>query len=138
MILYADMVGDLFHYGHVEFLNQIYLHKKKEDRVYIGVHSDVVVESYKRKPIMKMDERIKVIEACKYVDKVIPNAPLYITEEFLTDNNIDLIFIPNNRTAEEMSTWLKVPLEKNMIRKVFYTTTISTTDIIKRIKNDTN
>jgi cytidyltransferase-like protein len=138
MILYADMVGDLFHYGHVEFLMQIYLHKKKEDRVYIGVHSDMVVESYKRTPIMTMDERIKVIEACKYVDKVIPNAPLFITEEFLTDNNIDLIFIPNNRTEEEISTWLKVPLEKNMICKVCYTTTISTTDIIKRIKSNTN
>jgi cytidyltransferase-like protein len=62
MILYADMVGDLFHYGHVEFLMQIYLHKKKEDKVYIGVHSDAVVESYKRRPIMKMEERIKVLQ----------------------------------------------------------------------------
>jgi hypothetical protein len=38
------------------------------------------------------------------------------------------------RTDEEMKKWSNVPFEKNMVRTVFYTSTISTTEIIKRIQ----
>ena len=40
---------------------------------------------------MNMNERIKVVEACRYVDQVIPDAPLVITEEYLKKHNIDLV-----------------------------------------------
>lgn len=60
--IYIDMVGDLFHYGHVNALKQC---KDEGDYLIVGVHSDKTVESYKRTPILNMDERIGVIESCK-------------------------------------------------------------------------
>ena len=73
------MVADLFHYGHVNFLKQCH---KLGDYLIVGIHSDKDVETYKRKPILSFEERIKVVQACKYVDKVV-KGPLILTTEFL-------------------------------------------------------
>ena len=60
--VYADMVGDLFHHGHVEFLRRA---RDLGDELVVGVHSDATAESYKRTPVMTMDERVRVVEACR-------------------------------------------------------------------------
>ena len=133
MILYTDMVADLFHYGHVIFLKNIYLQKKEGDLLYVGIVSDESAKSYKRPPIMTMEERIKVVEGCKYVDKVIADSPVTITKEFIDLHKIDLIFTPDNRTEDEIKLMLEVPYHMGIVRKIPYTNTISTTDIIKRI-----
>lgn len=62
--VYVDMVGDLFHAGHVSLLREAPGHG---DRLVVGVHSDDTAASYKRRPIMTLDERVAVIEACRYV-----------------------------------------------------------------------
>ena len=83
-IVYADMCADLFHVGHVRFLRQC---KGGADKLIVGIHSDKDVESYKRKPILSFEERIKVVQACKYVDKVV-KGPLILTTEFINKYNI--------------------------------------------------
>lgn len=133
MVLYADMVGDLFHYGHLEFIKQIYDLKKPGDRLVIGVHNDKDVESYKRRPIMNMEERIKVLSCCKYIDEIIPNSPLIISMEYIRSHNITRIFIPDNRTETEIKLWLDEPYKLGMVCKIPYTYTISTSQIIDRI-----
>jgi cytidyltransferase-like protein len=133
-IFYADMVADLLHYGHTEFIKQMHYHKRKGDLIYIGIHNDETVKSYKRTPILTMNERIRVLESLKYIDKIIPDAPLQLTKEYIEKHNIDLVFIPDNRTEEEIQTWLPYPQKMNMIRKIPYTKTITTTDILQRIK----
>jgi len=133
MILYTDMVADLFHYGHVEYLKNIAAQKKEGDLLYVGIHDDETVASYKRIPVMTMDERIRVVEACKYVDKVISAAPLFITEEYLQLHKIDYVFIPDNRTPAEIQQMVAIPYKFGIVKTIPYTTTISTTDIIKRL-----
>ena len=49
--VYVDMVADLFHYGHVNFLRQA---RKHGDYLLVGVHADETVMSYKRRPIFSM------------------------------------------------------------------------------------
>jgi len=88
VIIYVDMVADLFHLGHVEILRKS---KDLGDILIVGVHNDSDVETYKRTPILTMEERIKIVESCKYVDRVIPNAPLQITEDYLREYNIDFV-----------------------------------------------
>ena len=138
MIVYIDMVADLFHYGHVNFIKITYYKyiKNTNNKLYIGIHNDDTVKSYKRKPVLSMEERINVIESCKYIDKVIPNAPLQITEEYIKKHNIDIICIPNNRKEDEIKEWYKnishLPIQ---FEKIPYSNSISTTEIIKRIKN---
>jgi cytidyltransferase-like protein len=50
-------VADLFHYGHVNFLRTA---RKHGDYLLVEIHSDEVVRTYKRAPVLSMDERIAV------------------------------------------------------------------------------
>ena len=137
MILYLDMVADLLHFGHINCIKSVNDYKNEGDKLYIGIHNDKTVESYKRTPILTMDERIKVLEGCKYIDKIIPDAPLTITDEFLKLHGINKLFIPNNRTAEDNILMYSGIKDKTSLEIIIipYTTTISTSEIINRIIN---
>ncbi len=67
---YVDMVGDLFHAGHVAFIKNVRDMVKREfgnDHIYVmvGITNDKDVIPYKRKPISSMEERITSISACR-------------------------------------------------------------------------
>jgi ethanolamine-phosphate cytidylyltransferase len=138
MILYLDMVADLLHYGHIAFIKKMYTdYNQPGDQIYIGVHNDAAVASYKRTPILTMEERIKVLEGCKYIDKIIPDAPLTVTDEYVKLHGIDKIFIPNNRTSSENELMLSAMTNQSNVEiiTIAYTSEISTTAIIQRCKN---
>ena len=63
---------DLFHTGHIEFLNKA---KSFGTKLIVGVLDDSCVESYKRIPILNVEDRGKILENIKSVDKVIKRAP---------------------------------------------------------------
>jgi cytidyltransferase-like protein len=94
--VYADMVADLFHYGHVEFLQRA---GELGDTLVVGIHSDATVESYKRRPVMTMRERIGVVEACRYVDEVIADAPLSLSKEWIDRRRGDETHVRGARRA---------------------------------------
>jgi cytidyltransferase-like protein len=56
--VYVDLVGDLFHAGHVEFLRAA---RSFGDWLVVGVLSDDVVAAYKRRPITTLEERVAVV-----------------------------------------------------------------------------
>ncbi len=125
------MVADLFHYGHVNFLRQARSHGES---LIVGVHSDEAVMSYKRRPILSMTERIASVEGCKYVDQVVPDAPLEITREWIEKHNIDLIIHGDDVASEVRDVWYRIPIEMGIYRSVKYTPGISTTELISRIR----
>jgi|TARA_B100001057_G_scaffold408883_1_gene423299 cytidyltransferase-like protein len=139
-IVYTDMVADLFHYGHVNYLKQIHdkYIKNTDNKLYVGIHHNDDVKIYKRIPILNMQERIKVISCCKYIDCIIPYAPLVVDKDYIKKHKLDIICIPNNRTEQEINSWYKYPKDNNMIQTFNYTSEISTSDIIKKIKNRTD
>jgi len=66
---YTTGVFDLFHIGHLNILRES---KKRCDFLIVGVSTDEVVIKYKsKKPIIPFDERIAIVAAIKYVDKVV-------------------------------------------------------------------
>jgi len=128
---YMDMVGDLFHYGHVRQIKRVY---DMGYNVIVGVHANETVEVYKRTPILNMDERIEVIKSCKYVSSIIPNAPLIITQEYLDKHNIDMVFHAHLLEDDlKYNKMYEIPLKLGKFTRTEYTTEISTTDIINRI-----
>ena len=131
-IIYVDMCADLLHYGHIRFLKEA---KALGDKLIVGIHSDKTIESYKRTPVCTMTERIELVKSVKWVDEVIEDAPLFITEDYIEKYNIDVIAIPKNRTQEEIEKMCIIPYQKNMLERVVYTEEISTSEIINRIKN---
>ena len=126
--MYVDMVADLFHQGHVELLRRA---KNYGDNLIVGIHSDEVVMTYKRKPVCSMKERIFVVDSCKYVDKIIPDAPLIITKEYADKHQIDLVVHGNDIQNSEIQLWYGEVIEKLVLLP--YTDGISTTDILQRL-----
>lgn len=137
--IYIDGVFDLFHMGHVKLFQNAIIYAKQEFPnknifLIVGVVLDKDVESYKRKSIMTFEERIEIVKTCRYVDKVI-TAELYLTDKFLIENKIDLVFHGNDSLQ---SDFFKVPLDKGIMRYLPYTASISTTDLINRCFNYAN
>jgi glycerol-3-phosphate cytidylyltransferase len=130
--VYVDMVGDLFHPGHVSFLRQA---SELGDVLVVGVHADDVVETYKRRPVLTMDERMTVIAGCRYVHQVIPDAPLIIDQEFLRKHRIDLVVHGDDmQNSDVLQTFYAEPQRLGILRMVPYTAGISTSEIIARIE----
>jgi len=70
IIGYAFVVADLLHYGHLNFFKEC---KKHCDVLIVGVYTDELTESYKRKPIIPFEYRIELIKSMStYVNLVIP------------------------------------------------------------------
>jgi cytidyltransferase-like protein len=130
--VYADIVGDMLHSGHIQFFKQARAHG---DYLVIGVLSDEDVESYKRTPILSLTDRVAMVEACKYVDEVIVAPPLRTTEEWLMEHQIDIVVHGDDFNPELLSDQYGVPMKMGILRLVPYTKGISTTDIIQRIKD---
>ena len=125
------MVADLFHYGHVNFLKKASSHG---DFLLVGVHADEEVMTYKRRPILSMEERVASVEGCRYADKVNPNAPLEIDRTFIEKHNIDLVIHGDDFSSDLEQLCYKIPMEMGIYRTVGYTEGISTTDLIDRVK----
>lgn len=129
--VYVDMVGDLFHMGHVALLRAA---RGFGHRLVVGVLSDETVSAYKRRPIMSLSERIAVIEACRYVDEVVPNAPYRITTEFLDEHDIALVVHGDDISPDAVEEVFGPVSAAGRLRLVRYTPGISTTDIIHRVR----
>ncbi len=128
--VYVDIVGDLFHAGHVEFLKKA---KSFGNYLIVGVLADDVVEGYKRVPVLSLEDRVKVIEACKYVDQVVVAPPLRLTEEMVRDLGIDYVVHGDDFNKDLVEDQYGVALKLGLFRTVPYTPGISTTQIIQRI-----
>ena len=129
--VYVDMVGDLFHYGHVRFLERA---GRLGDELVVGVHSDETVRDYKRPTVMTMAERIQVIAACQFVHEVIPDAPLTVTREWIVEHELDLVVHGDDLDEESLGIMYGVPRDLGILRLVPYANGVSTTEIMERVR----
>ena len=82
-------VFDLIHTGHINFLNNI---KNKGDTLYVLVNSDRYVSTYKRKPIINENSRLKMIQNIKCVDFAFIDDNEYLIENVIKTYKIDKVF----------------------------------------------
>ena len=70
IIGYTTGVYDMFHIGHLNILKRA---KNQCDFLIVGVSTDELVLHEKNKiPIIPFEDRCKIVEAIRYVDKVVP------------------------------------------------------------------
>lgn len=71
---YTTGVYDMFHIGHLNILRRA---KEMCETLIVGVTSDELCYKRKKKyPIIKEQERMAIVEAIRYVDKVIPQVDM--------------------------------------------------------------
>ncbi len=129
--VYVDMVGDLFHPGHVALLRAA---RALGDHLVVGVLSDETAAAYKRQPIMTLAERVTVIESCRYVDEVIADAPDRLTEAFLDAHDIALVVHGDDLDAAGATEVYGPAVSTGRLRLVPRTEGVSTTELIARVR----
>ena len=109
---YTAGVYDMFHIGH---LNVIKRAKEYCDYLIVGVSTDEVVKNNKNKtPIIPYNERAAIVEAIRYVDKVIPQERYDIEGklQIVKDNHIDAMFVGSDWQGTEKWNNLEKELKK--------------------------
>ncbi len=123
-------VFDLIHTGHINFLNNI---KNKGDTLYVLVNSDRYVSTYKRKPIINENSRLKMIQNIKCVDFAFIDDNEYLIENVIKTYKIDKVF----QAIDNPDIWTyyyHIPISKGIMEFINYNNNESTTKIIKKIK----
>lgn len=106
IIGYTQGTFDMFHIGHLNILKNA---KKNCDFLIVGVNSDGLVKSYKNKSvIVPVSERVEIVSAIKYVDRVIVCETLDKVKAF-NELHFDKIFIGDDWKNNER--WMKTETE---------------------------
>lgn len=99
---------DLFHAGHVMMLKEA---KSQCDYLIVGLQTDPTIDrAFKNKPIQSVFERYVQLEACKYVDEIIPYATEKELKDILTSYPIDVRII-GEEYRDKQFTGHNLPME---------------------------
>ena len=137
MKIYCDGIYDLFHAGHVTTLKYI-KNMYNDVHLVVGLISDNDATSYKRAPIINETNRQIILESCKYVNEIIPNAPLIITKDFINLHKIDLVVhgFADPSDEKNQGEFFRESKELGKFKIIPYSNIESTTAIIKRIRSN--
>lgn len=133
--IYTGGTFDLFHLGHVEFLKRC----SELGSVVVSLNTDEFIESYKGKPpVMSYNERLHVLAACRYVDRVIPNSGGADSKPAIKSVMPDLIVIGTDWARKDYFAQMQFDvdwLEANGIGLCYlpYTAGVSSTEIKRRL-----
>lgn len=121
---------DLFHAGHVMMLKEA---RSQCDYLIVGLQTDPTIDrAFKNKPIQSVFERYVQLEACKYVDEIIPYATEKELKDILTSYPIDVRII-GEEYRDKQFTGHNLPME------VYFNSrqhSFSTTELRQRVLNE--
>ena len=130
---YTTGVFDLFHIGHLNILKKA---KEQCEYLIVGVSTDELVKSYKNKiPVISFEERLKIVEAIKYVDKVVPQISMNKLEAW-EKLKFNVMFHGDDWKGSNMYEKIEKEFKEKGIDLIFlpHTNGISSTIINNKIK----
>ena len=129
---YTQGVYDMFHIGHLNILKRA---KEQCEYLIVGVSTDEVVKTYKHKhPVIPFEERIAIVEAIRYVDKVVPQTSMNKMEAYKV-LKFDALFHGSDWKGSDMYEKIVADFEKVGVDVVFlpHTDGISSTIIREKV-----
>lgn len=128
---YTSGVFDLFHIGHLNILKRA---KEECEYLIVAVSTDELVQNYKMKtPVIEFAERVAIVEAIKYVDRVVPQESRNKMDAYLK-YNFDVIFVGDDWRGKPLWNELEVDLLKtgSVVSYIPYTKKVSST-LLKQV-----
>ena len=138
-VVYTGGTFDLFHSGHVNLLKRCKEIAGEWGTVIVSLNTDEFIQEYKGKPpVCSYEERKAVLEACRYVDLVIPNTHGADSKPAIESAHPSLIVVGSDWATKDyykQMTFTQSWLDERGIGLVYvpYTKEVSSTDIKKRI-----
>lgn len=132
---YTTGVFDMFHIGHLNILKHA---KEQCEYLIVGVSTDEIVESYKhKKPVIPYEERKAIVEAIRYVDKVVPQTTMDKLEVY-NQLKFNVLFHGSDWQGSSMYNEIVEKFSKLGVDVVFlpHTDGISTTLIREKVGHD--
>lgn len=87
---YTTGVFDMFHIGHLNILKRA---KEQCEYLIVGVTTDALCEERKHKrPIIREEDRVAIVESIKYVDKVVLQSDMDKLRP-VKEHRIDAVFV---------------------------------------------
>jgi glycerol-3-phosphate cytidylyltransferase len=131
-IVYTGGTWDLFHIGHLNLLKKS---KELGNKLIVGVSTDELVESYKQmKPIIPYEQRLAIVQACRYVDLAIPQK-VFDDKIDLKNYKVNIITVGSDWKGKEDKIEGLAWAKEQGIELIFldYTSGISTSSIARSI-----
>ena len=129
-----DGAFDVMHYGH---MNAFRLGKSLGTHLIVGVNSDESITQCKGPPLMNDNERLTMVEGCKFVNDVVPNCPYIMTSEYLdyifTTYNVDYVVHGDDPCIVDGKDVYASAKRLGRYRSIPRTEGVSTTDIVGRM-----
>jgi len=126
--VYAYVVADLLHLGHLKALQQA---KALGGYLIVGVLTDEAVVAYKRWPVIPFEERLELVANLKCVDEVVRQDTLDPTEN-LKKLDVDIVVHGDDWDEDFPGAAYMRSIGKRAIRTAYYKGQ-STTEIIEKI-----
>ena len=127
--VYAYVVGDLLHIGHLRALQQA---RALGDYLVVGVLTDEAVMAYKRKPIIPFRERLELVFNLKCVDSVIKQESVDPTENLKMLPWVDIVVHGDDWSEDFPGAAYMRSVGRGAVRTKYYPHQ-STTKIIESI-----
>lgn len=128
---YTSGVYDMFHIGHLNILKRA---KEQCEYLIVAVSTDELVEKSKNKrPIIPYEERKQIVEAIKYVDKVVPQENKDKIAAY-KKYHYDAMFVGDDWKGSELFTKCEEELKKYGSEVVYFPYTQGTSSTILREK----
>jgi glycerol-3-phosphate cytidylyltransferase len=135
---------DVFHVGHVKFLEQCANIAGEDGEVVVALNTDEFIREYKGKPsIYSYEDRECILKACRYVDKVVPNSGGADSKPSILSVCPDFIVIGSDWAKRDYYAQMGFTqewLNDNNIGLIYvpYTEGISTTEVKASIRSQLN
>lgn len=128
---YTAGVYDMFHIGHLNILKRA---KESCNYLIVGVSTDELVQNYKNKnTIIPFDERAAIVEAIKYVDKVVPQVSMDKMQAW-ENYKFDAMFVGDDWKGTEKWNKIEEEFKKVGVDIVYFPYTQGTSSTILREK----
>lgn len=123
---YTTGVFDLFHVGHVNLLRRA---KEQCDYLIVGVTTDELVSYKHKRSVIPFEERMKIVEAIRYVDKVVPQENMNKMEAW-EKYHFDVMFVGDDWKGTDKWNQIEKDMESVGAKVVYFPYTKGTSSTL--------
>ncbi|CAN9275606.1 unnamed protein product [Alternaria alternata] len=129
--IWVDGCFDFAHHGHAGAMLQA---RQLGNELFVGVHSDEAIMENKGPTVMRLDERVAAVEACRWATKAVPRAPYVTSLPWITHYGCQYVVhgddITSDSDGKDCYRYVKAAGRFKVVKR---TPGISTTDLVGRM-----